>query len=295
MPTSKPAVLVTAATGRIGGSVVRSLAEDDSISLVAGVRSAAKAQALADQGIRSVLLDFDKPQTLGPALAGIDRVFLATGYSVDMLRQSKEFLDAAKKAGVRHVAHLGACGPDDTSVAHWAWHQLVERYIEWSGFSFTHLRPEAFMQNLLHYDGTQATHRGVVRQFIGDARISWVDGDDVALVASRALLQPQLHAGQTYRLGYDAKSYAEVAAIMTAVLGQPFRYEAQPPEVFLEEMRAAGAEMAYMACVYDSFKRTASGAIPGVDQTFDNFAAITGRQPVKWEEFVRKHRTALAY
>ncbi len=48
---------------------------------------------------------------LGPALEGIDRVFLATGYSVDMLRQSKEFLDAARKAGVRHVVHLGACGP----------------------------------------------------------------------------------------------------------------------------------------------------------------------------------------
>ncbi len=36
------------------------------------------------------------------------------------------------------------------------------------------------MQNLLHYDGTRATHRGVIRQFIGDARISWVDGGDVA-------------------------------------------------------------------------------------------------------------------
>ena len=185
MQQSKPTVLITAATGRIGGSVLRSLAADDSISLVAAVRSAEKAQRLADEGIRSVLLDFDKPQTLGPALEGVERVFLATGYSVDMLRQSKEFLDAARKAGVRHVVHLGACGPDDTSVAHWAWHQLVERYIEWRGFSFTHLRPEAFMQNLLHYDGTQATHQGVIRQFIGDARISWVDGDDVALVASR--------------------------------------------------------------------------------------------------------------
>lgn len=151
------------------------------------------------------------------------------------------------------------------------------------------------MQNLLNYDGTQATQQGVIRQFIGDARISWVDGDDVALAASRALLHPELHGGQTYRLGYDAKSYAEVAAIMTAVLGQPFRYEAQAPEVFLENMRAAGAEMAYMACVYDSFKRTANGTIPGVDETFDNFEAITGRPPVKWEAFVRKHRAALAY
>jgi uncharacterized protein YbjT (DUF2867 family) len=53
------------------------------------------------------------------------------------------------------VVHLGACGREDTTVAHWAWHQLVERYIEWAGFSFTHLRPETFLQNLLSYGGTQ--------------------------------------------------------------------------------------------------------------------------------------------
>ena len=295
MNNSTPTVLVTGATGRIGRSVIQHLQTDPSISLVAAVRSATKAQAFVDQGIRTVTLDFDRPETFDSALKGVDRVFLATGYTVDMLRQSKVFLDAAKKTGIQHVVHLGACGPDDTTVAHWAWHQLVERYIEWCGFSFTHLRPEAFMQNLLNYDGTKATNGGVIQQFIGDARISWVDGDDVALVASHALLRPEQHAKQTYRLGYDAKSYGEVAEIMTKVLGQPFRYVAQPPEVFLENMRAAGAEMAYMTCVYDSFKRTANHTIPGVDDTFDNFEAITGQQPVKWETFVEKHRALLAY
>ena len=77
--------------------------------------------------------------------------------------------------------------------------------------------------------------------------------------------------------------------------GQPFRYDAQPPEVFLENMRAAGAEMAYMSCVYDNFKRMAANSIPGAQDTFDNFTAITGRQPVRWEAFVQKHRSAFAY
>ncbi|MFC7669540.1 NAD(P)H-binding protein [Hymenobacter humi] len=83
----------------------------------------AQAAAFQAQGIRSVLLDFDREETLAPALAGIDRVLLVTGYTVDMLRQSKAFLDQAHLAGVRHVVHLGACGPDDTTVAHWAWHR----------------------------------------------------------------------------------------------------------------------------------------------------------------------------
>ncbi|TDN38200.1 SDR family oxidoreductase [Hymenobacter sp. UV11] len=295
MSIPKPTVLITGATGQIGGDVLRRLQGDDSITLVAAVRSAAKAAPLEAQGIRTVILDFDKEETLGPALQGIDRALLVTGYTVDMLRQSKAFLDQAKVAGVQHMVHLGACGRDDTTVAHWAWHQLIERYIEWSGFSFTHLRPETFMQNLLSYGGTQVVKAGVIQQFTGDARLSWVDAEDVALVAVQALLHPEKHAGQTYRLGYDAKSYGEIAAIMQQALGGPFHYEALPPEIFLENMRAAGAEMAYMGCVYDHYKRYAAHTIPGADDTFDNFPAITGQEPVRWQQFVEKHRAAFAY
>ena len=295
MTSQKPTVLITGATGQIGGDTLRNLLADDSITLVAAVRSAAKAKPFEALGIRTVMLDFDKEETLAPALQGIDRALLVTGYTVDMLRQSKAFLDQAKKAGVQHIVHLGACGRDDTTIGHWAWHQFVERYIEWCGFSFTHLRPECFMQNLLSYDGTQAVKNGVIEQYTGDAHFSWVDGEDVARVAAQTLLHPQKHGGKTYRLGYDVQSYGDIAAIMTRVLGQPFRYDAQSPDVFLENMRAAGAEMAYMTCVHDNFTRMAARQIPGVEETFDNFPEITGRQPVRWEDFVQKHRSAFVY
>jgi NAD(P)H dehydrogenase (quinone) len=114
MPNSKPTVLITGATGQVGGDTLRRLSSDATITLVAAVRTPAQAAAFAVQGIRSVLLDFDRTETLAPALVGIDRVLLVTGYTVDMLRQSKAFLDQAHTAGVRHVVHLGACGPDDT-------------------------------------------------------------------------------------------------------------------------------------------------------------------------------------
>ncbi|MGM7652321.1 SDR family oxidoreductase [Serratia marcescens] len=295
MKNKKPQILITGATGQIGGATLRLLQSQMAIEPVAAVRSTAKAAPFEKLGIRTVLLDFDREDTLALALAGIERVFLATGYTVDMLRQSKVFLDRARQAGVRHVVHLGACGRDDTTVAHWAWHQLIERYIEWSGFSFTHLRPECFMQNLLSYDGVPAVKSGVIRQYTGDAPFSWVDGDDVAQAAALALLYPERHGGQTYRMGYDVKSYGEIAAMMTEELGQPFRYEAQDPQVFLDEMRATGAEMAYMSCVYDNFRRIAARDIPGVDEVFDNFPQIAGREPMRLRAFIRKHRDRLAY
>ena len=239
-------ILITGATGQVGSRTIDRLLKEKDVEIVAAVRSAQKAAAFQDRGIATVMLDLDDESTLLPALQGIHTLFVLTGYTVDMLKQSKALLDNAKKAGVEHVVHLGACGRDDTTVAHWGWHQFVERYIEWCGFSFTHLRPETFMQNLLSYGGEKTIKHGVVNAFVKDARLSWVDVDDVAEVAALSLAHPEVHGGQTYRMGYDAMSFGELAELMTAIVGQPFRYEPLPPEVFLEAMRNAGAEMAYM-------------------------------------------------
>jgi NAD(P)H dehydrogenase (quinone) len=290
-----PKILITGATGQVGSRTIEFLSAHKELAIVAAVRSPEKAAPFVSRGIATVILDYDDERTHLPAFAGIDRVFLMTGYTVDMLRQSKALLDNARKAGVPHVVHLGACGRDDTSVAHWAWHQFVERYIEWSGFAYTHLRPETFMQNLLSYGGKRSIVDGVIHAYVAGARLSWVDVDDVARVAAAALAHPQVHGGQTYRLGYDAKTFGEIADLMTTIVGKPFRYEPLAPEVFLQAMAAAGAEMAYMGCVYDHWKRYAAGTIPGADDTFDNLQKITGQEPIKWVNFIEKHKAELVY
>ena len=288
----KPKILVMGATGQVGRGVIPSLTADPSVEVVAAARSPEKLEHL---GLPVVTLDLDRPETLGPALAGIDRVFMVTGYTVDMLRQSKDLLNAAKRAGVKHVVHLGACGDDDTRVAHYGWHQFIERYIEWSGFSFTHLRPEIFMQNLLGYGGESYVKNGVIRHYVGPARLSWVDCDDVAAVAAASLLDPATHGGQTYRLGYEARTYDDIAAIFAEVLGQPFRYEARPPEEFYRNVLAAGAEPAYMKCVYDSYASLTKGEPLRADEVFDNFPAITGRPPKTLADFAATHQESFRY
>ena len=291
----KNRILITGATGQVGSRTIDQLLDENHAEIVAAVRSPSKAAPFSDRGIATVILDLDDEATHLPALQDIHTLFVLTGYTVDMLKQSKALLDNAKKAGVQHVVHLGACGRDDTTVAHWSWHQFVERYIEWCGFSFTHLRPETFMQNLLSYGGEKTIKNGVVNAFVKDARLSWVDIDDVAQVAALALAHPELHAGQTYRLGYDALSFYELADLLTTIVGQPFRYEPLAPEIFLHAMQNAGADMAYMNCVYDHWKRYAAGTIPGADDTFDNFPAITGKQPARMSDFIRRHKAQFAY
>src|SRR5258707_2267507 len=259
--TTRRRVLVTGATGNVGGAVIRNLVSDPTLELVAATRNPGKA---GDLGVATVLFDFDKPETFAPALKGTDSVFLMTGYSVDMLNQSKMIVDAAKEAGIRYILHLGSPGNDDTRVAHYGWQQLVERPIEWSGIAYTHLRPQIFMQNLLGYGNTGIVKDGVLRQYVGDAKLSWVDCEDVGLVAAACLRDAEAHLGQTYRLGYDLKGYAEIADILSEIAGQPFRYEPLPAQQFYEKALAAGAEPVYMRSVYENYLDLEAGRGPGV-------------------------------
>jgi NAD(P)H dehydrogenase (quinone) len=285
-------ILVTGATGKVGSALVARLRGNPAIDVVAGVRSPEKAAAL---GVSLTQLDFDKVETLLPAMQGIDTVFMMTGYTVDMFRQSKSFVNAAKAAGVKHIVHLGACGTDDTQVAHWGWQQFVERYIEWAGLSFTHLRPDIFMQNLLGYGGSRPVDNGVIRHYVGSARISWVDTDDVAAVAAACLTDPQRHAGQVYRLASDVKTYYEVADTVSGVIGKPFVYEPRPAREFLDKALAAGADHAYMHSAYENYALYSEGHAPEEGAPFTVMQSILGRAGTTWAQFADKHRAGFDY
>ena len=89
MPSIESKILVLGATGQVGKGVIPHLLADPRVQVIAVARSPEKAKSL---GIPAVYLDLDKPETIAPALEGIDRVFMLTGYTIDMMRQSKDFL-----------------------------------------------------------------------------------------------------------------------------------------------------------------------------------------------------------
>ncbi|MBE9115760.1 SDR family oxidoreductase [Lusitaniella coriacea LEGE 07157] len=293
---NKPNILILGATGKVGGEVVNQLTDVEHINVIAATRSPEKAQAFEDKGISSVILDLDKPETIAPALENCDRALLLTGYTVDMLRQSKRFLDTAKQQGIKHIVHIGASTAPTNKVAHWGWHQFVEAYIEKLNFSYTHLRPEAFMQNLF---GFGWLNNGVITNYIGNARWSWIDCYDLAAVVAQTLLHPEKYSGQTIPLGYDAKTMDEVAQVLTEIVGQPFTTEAHPPKEFLNNVLQEGVAgiypNAYLNCVYTQFELNQADAIPEADRTFNNFEPITGSKPNTWKDFAINYREQLAY
>jgi NAD(P)H dehydrogenase (quinone) len=206
------------------------------------------------------------------------------------LAQSKAVLDVARQSGVQHVVHLGAAGPDDTTIVHLGWHQMIERYIEATGFQYTHLKPGVFMQNILAFSLRPG---GLIQQYFGDAPVGWIDVNDVARAAATVLRSPGKHRGKTYRLSVEALSGGQVADVLSEITGERFRHEARPADEWLAAVLAGGMEPTYARCVHNVFVRTAEGSLPDMADVFDDFEELTGTKPIRWRDHAAAHRAEL--
>jgi NAD(P)H dehydrogenase (quinone) len=86
---SRPRVLILGSTGRIGSNGIAELERINTVKVGHSSRKLEQVEAWRRDGKNAVLLDLDQPETFPEALSGIDRVFLATGYTVARVRQSK--------------------------------------------------------------------------------------------------------------------------------------------------------------------------------------------------------------
>ncbi len=139
-------ILVTGATGLNGSELVHRLSARG-VPVRALVRSAAKARALsALPKVEIVEGDMARPETLSGALRGVDRAMLISSSDPAMLEVQSNFIEAARKAGVKHIVKLsGIIAELDSPFRFARMHGEIERRLEASGIAFTHLRAGEFM------------------------------------------------------------------------------------------------------------------------------------------------------
>ena len=210
-----PRVLVIGSSGRIGAATAAVL--DEAPERVTPVRASRNPEAVAmwlEQGKQAVHLDLDDPDTFPLALKGIDRVFLMAGYTAAMTEQAKAMVDATEDANVSFIVHLGVFGNGRSTDAHFAWHEMIERYIQGSTLAWANIHPHVFMENLLTVNRLQY---GSFAWAAGDRPVGWVAGDDIGAVAAKVLIGgPDVHAGKDYFLSTDLLDANAVAAALIA-------------------------------------------------------------------------------
>lgn len=212
-------ILIIGASGRIGSKVVRAIEKENSgDEIVLATSKTPTADKWKKEGKNAVVLDLNQVETFESALNGIDRLFLLTGYTADMLYQSKQLVDAAKSAGVKHIVHLGVYSNHHDPIPHFAWHDMIESYIKASGLAWTNIHPNVVTESVFDQRPT-VFETGHFLSFCGDAPQGWVCTDDIADVAASVLLQgPEIHSGKDYFLSLDVLTADEFANILSEAI-----------------------------------------------------------------------------
>jgi NAD(P)H dehydrogenase (quinone) len=219
-------IAITGATGQLGRLVIEKLkAKVPASQIVALVRTPAKA---ADLGVEAREADYAKPETLDKALAGVDKLLLISSSEVGQrATQHKNAIEAAKKAGVKHVIYTSVLHADTSPLSLADEHRTTEADLKASGIPYTILRNGWYTENYTGSVGGALTG-GALLGSARDGRIASATRADFA-DAAVAVLTSEGQEGKTYELaGDEAYTLTELAAEISRQTGKAIPYKDLP-------------------------------------------------------------------
>jgi len=231
-------ILITGASGSVGKVVLQEACRKES-NVRAMYRSKEEA-AKAPPACEAVLADYSDKQSLRKALVGVTSVYVVCSPIPQLVELESNMLDACKESGVKHVVLNSALGAGDYAKSFPGWHRKVEDKLKATGMSCTILRPNGFLQNIVTYNAPSIRAQGAFYAAMGDAKVSYLDVGDIAVVAVKAL-QAGAHAGKTYELnGPEAISNQELAKRISKAARRTVNYVDIPESAQREAMLGLG-------------------------------------------------------
>jgi uncharacterized protein YbjT (DUF2867 family) len=271
---------VTGATGTVGRYVVDRLVEQG----VPVRRAVREVTGPADEYTRR--FDFADASSWGPALEGVDQVFLMRPPAIsDIKGVIRPFVAELARRGIRQTVVLSLMGVNPAMP-----HYRLEQDVKAAGLPATMLRPAFFMQNLETAYRDDIRDRNRIRLPAGGGKTSFIDTRDIADVAVAALEAPDVHAGHAYTLtGGVALSWNAVASLLSAELGRPIEYEPISLITARRELRAEGFPSAYVNIQLLIHVVARLGLADTVNADIDR---LLGRAPRTLADYVRDTRSA---
>ncbi|WP_442935213.1 NmrA family NAD(P)-binding protein [Micromonospora sp. CPCC 206061] len=277
---TQSSILVTGATGNVGGAVVTQLHAAN-----VPVRALVRGEADFPEGVQAVRGDLGDPASLDTALEGVDSVFLVWPFlSAD---GASDVIDAIGKRA-RRVVYLSSegvgSGQEKPGEAITMFHTELERLIEASGLEWTALRPTGFASNTLGW-AEEIRTTGTVRAPLARLARPLIHEADMAAVAVQALTTDTLLGSRPLITGPELITQERQVALISEAIGRPVRFEEIALDEAIEQMKAAG----YPAELVEAVMPAQAEMLDKPEPVNDEVERITGTPARSFREWAVDH------
>jgi uncharacterized protein YbjT (DUF2867 family) len=286
----KPKIVVTGATGKTGSVVANELLKAGYPIRAMVHREDDRSARLKAQGAEIAVADMSDVERVADALKGVQRAYYCPPYDPFMIQGAVAFAVAAKEAGLEHIVGLTQwlASPSHSSLMtrqHW----LVDRlFSSTPGVAHTIVNPGFFAEAYLVTIGL-AAHFGVFPWMYGDSRNAPPSNEDIARVAVAALMNPERHAGKSYRpTGPELLGAEDMAKAIGRAVRRSVRVVPTPTWLFMKAARMGGLPIDLMSNVryyIDDHKRRAFELGAPTSDVLD----VTGRPAEDFETIARRY------
>jgi len=236
MAGSGETLLITGATGRQGGAVLRHLLKQGGWKLRALVHraDARGVDGLKQQGVEVVQGDLEDVSSLEAAVLGVYGVysvqnFWAVGARREV-QQGKNLAAVAKKAGVQHFVYSSVGGAErKTGIPHWESKWEIENYIRQLKLPATVLRPVSFMETHHILEVEVGILKGKLADPIrADKPYQTIATDDIGAFVALAFQRPREFIGMELEIAGSELTNPEAAKVFSRVMGKPIKFRKPP-------------------------------------------------------------------
>lgn len=233
--------LVTGATGKLGSKVVETLLKKvPAAELAVSVRNPEKAEHLRARGVDVRHGDFDQPETLDAAFAGVERLLIisADGDNETRIRQHTNAVAAAERAGVSFIAYTSLANAAESGIFLAPVHRVTEEAIVKTGIPYSFLRNNWYLEN--EAGSIQAVLAGAPWvTSAGDGKVGWAPQQDYAEAAA-AVLTGEGHEHTIYELSGPLLSQEQLTSALGEVLKREVPIQQLDDAAYAAVMKEAG-------------------------------------------------------
>ncbi|WP_294736556.1 NAD(P)H-binding protein [uncultured Flavobacterium sp.] len=261
-------ILVIGGTGKTGRKVVERL-EKQNINVCVGSRSAIPS------------FDWHKPDNWANVMEGIDKMYitfqpdLAVPGALDAI---EAITKQAKSSGIKKIVLLSGKGEKEA--------ELCEQVVIHSGIDYTIVRASWFNQNFSESFFLDPILAGHVALPQAEAKVPYVDTDDIADVAVEALLNNE-HNGKIYQLtGARTLTFKEVVEEIAIATNRKIAFTPITMQAYVDVMKEQQVPADYIWLIEYLFTEVL--ADERNSEVTNDIEKVLGRKPKDFSDYVKE-------